>query len=115
MDKFIARQPIFDTQKRVVAYELLFRSGPQNFFTGRDADAASSQLIDDSLHVFGIDAQPAPGYYYTRQPQIRITKDFDKKLWLSLSAEIATMLRASLALPTWQGPGRRSLSEICPK
>jgi hypothetical protein len=35
----------------------------------------------------GIDAQPAPGFYYTRQPQIRITKDFDKKLWLSLSAE----------------------------
>jgi len=55
VDKFIARQPIFDTQKRVVAYELLFRSGPQNFFAGRDADAASSQLIDDSLHVFGID------------------------------------------------------------
>jgi len=39
-----------------VAYELLFRSGPENFFSGRDADQASSQLIDDSLHVFGIDA-----------------------------------------------------------
>ncbi len=56
MDKFIARQPIFDAKKRVVAYELLFRSGPENFFSGRDADRASSQLIDDSLHVFGIDA-----------------------------------------------------------
>lgn len=56
MDKFIARQPIFDAQKRVVAYELLFRSGPENFFSGRDPDRASSQLIDDSLHVFGIDA-----------------------------------------------------------
>ncbi len=56
MNKFIARQPIFDTKKQVVAYELLFRSGPENFFSATDHDAASAQLIDDSLHVFGIDA-----------------------------------------------------------
>ena len=55
MNKFIARQPIFDTRQKVVAYELLFRSGPENFFSAPDADVASAQLIDDSLHVFGID------------------------------------------------------------
>jgi len=55
LNKFIARQPIFDTRQKVVAYELLFRSGPENFFSAPDADVASAQLIDDSLHVFGID------------------------------------------------------------
>ena len=34
-----------------------------------------------------IDAQFVPGFVWTRQPQIRITKDFNKTLWLSLSLE----------------------------
>ncbi len=34
-----------------------------------------------------IDAGFIPGFEFARLPQIRITKDFNKKLWLSLSAE----------------------------
>lgn len=34
-----------------------------------------------------IDAQYVPGFVWKRQPQIRVVKDFDKRLWLSLSAE----------------------------
>lgn len=34
-----------------------------------------------------IDSQYVPGFVWKRQPQIRITKDFNQKLWLSLSAE----------------------------
>jgi hypothetical protein len=34
-----------------------------------------------------IDAQYVPGFSWTRQPQIRLTKDFDKSLWLALSLE----------------------------
>jgi hypothetical protein len=34
-----------------------------------------------------IDAQFVPGFVWTRQPQIRITKDFNKTLWLSVSLE----------------------------
>lgn len=34
-----------------------------------------------------IDAQYVPGFVWARQPQIRITKDFDKTLWVALSAE----------------------------
>ena len=36
-----------------------------------------------------IDSNFLPGFVYKRQAQIRITKDFDKKLWISLSAENA--------------------------
>ena len=35
----------------------------------------------------GIDAGYMPGFVYKRQPQIRLTKDFGGKLWLSVSAE----------------------------
>lgn len=34
-----------------------------------------------------IDAQYVPGFVWARQPQVRITKDFDKELWFSVSAE----------------------------
>lgn len=36
-----------------------------------------------------IEPQFVPGFVWARQPQIRVTKDFDRKLWLSLSAEQA--------------------------
>jgi hypothetical protein len=34
-----------------------------------------------------IEAQYVPGFTWTRQPQFRIVKDFDKKLWLAISVE----------------------------
>jgi EAL and modified HD-GYP domain-containing signal transduction protein len=54
-DCFVARQPIFDTQRQVHGYELLFRSGPLNQFAHGDGDEASRRLIGDTLSVFGLD------------------------------------------------------------
>ena len=34
-----------------------------------------------------IEAQYVPGFVWARQPQIRLTKDFDKQFWLAVSAE----------------------------
>jgi hypothetical protein len=34
-----------------------------------------------------IDAQYVPGFVWARQPQIRLTKDFNKQLWIAVSAE----------------------------
>jgi hypothetical protein len=34
-----------------------------------------------------IDDQYAPGFVWARQPQLRVTKDFDQTLWFALSAE----------------------------
>jgi hypothetical protein len=34
-----------------------------------------------------IEAQYVPGFSWARQPQFRITKDFDKQLWLAVSVE----------------------------
>ena len=34
-----------------------------------------------------IDAQYVPGFVWARQPQIRLTKDFNKELWIAISVE----------------------------
>ena len=55
-----------------------------------------------------IDAQYIPGFSFTRQPQIRIAKDFDKTFWAAVSLEnpqttfspSPTALSASAASPT---------------
>jgi c-di-GMP-related signal transduction protein len=52
-EKFIARQPIFDTRLRVYAYELLFRGGPENFFQPRTHSSAS--VIADATTLFDLD------------------------------------------------------------
>ena len=54
-EHFVARQPIFDRDRKVYAYELLFRSGLDNYFCMVDGDMASSQVIADSFLVFGIE------------------------------------------------------------
>jgi len=56
MRVFVARQPIFDKLKRVVAYELLFRSGFENFFSANNGDAASQTVMSSAVHIFGLAA-----------------------------------------------------------
>jgi len=53
MQVFVARQPIFDRLRRVVAYELLFRSGTENVFRTTNGDTASLSVISSGIHVFG--------------------------------------------------------------
>lgn len=53
--EFVARQPIFDDRGRLAAYELLFRSGPENVFAHDDPDEASRSVINDSLEVHGFE------------------------------------------------------------
>jgi EAL and modified HD-GYP domain-containing signal transduction protein len=49
MNTLVARQPIFDRQLRVHAYELLFRSGPENVFPLVDGASATSRVLDTGL------------------------------------------------------------------
>jgi EAL and modified HD-GYP domain-containing signal transduction protein len=51
---FIARQPVFDSEKNVFGYELLFRSGRDNFFSNTDGDNASARTISNTMHVMGL-------------------------------------------------------------
>lgn len=49
---YIARQPILDAQKNLVAYELLFRDGPNNKFPDIEAEQATSRLLSE--HFFAV-------------------------------------------------------------
>ena len=54
MQAFIARQPILDLNQKIYGYELLFRSGLDNFFHHPDPDQASSKVLADSFFLMGI-------------------------------------------------------------
>ena len=53
---FVARQPIFRKTKKVFGYELLFRSGQENFADPSiDGDIATSNVVTNSFLVIGLD------------------------------------------------------------
>lgn len=51
---FLARQPIYDRQRRVFGYELLFRA-PQGLRGATTADQQSASLISEAILAFGLD------------------------------------------------------------
>ncbi|MCU0289126.1 MAG: HDOD domain-containing protein [Acidobacteria bacterium] len=84
-DIFVARQPIFDKYQKIYGYELLFRSGLENFFDQKlDIDFASSKTLLDTLLLFGID---------------QLTQG--KKMFLNFSKKVL-LSEVALALPKEQ-------------
>jgi len=55
MDRFMARQPVFDRRMEIVGYELLHRSGPANVFVPCDGDQASTRVISDACFLHDLD------------------------------------------------------------
>ena len=55
MFAYVARQAIYDTQKRVLGYELLFRDGVQNCFPDISPDEATSSLLAQSHLSIGVE------------------------------------------------------------
>jgi EAL and modified HD-GYP domain-containing signal transduction protein len=47
---FFARQPIFDKNNNVIAYELLYRNGYENSYTGTNDDEATISVIINSFY-----------------------------------------------------------------
>lgn len=56
MQLHVARQPIFNKQKQIVAYELLHRDAPgSNAYMATDGNAATSSVITSAFLSFGLD------------------------------------------------------------
>ncbi|MCU1339398.1 MAG: diguanylate phosphodiesterase [Bryobacterales bacterium] len=56
VEVFVARQPIFDRNRKVWGYELLFRSSASAMhFDGSDASSATRQVISNSMLSIGFD------------------------------------------------------------
>lgn len=56
MEIFVARQPIFDRQKRVYGYELLYRKGNLASSDITDSDSATSEVVTNSMLLIGIES-----------------------------------------------------------
>lgn len=72
-DIFVARQPIFDVKQRVFAYELLFRSGPENYFRpGSHPDLPTSSVISNGMFVgLGTLTDQKPAFInFSREPLV---------------------------------------------
>ncbi len=52
---YVARQPIFDKNKKIFAYELLFRDGTANCVPDIDGDVATTSLLANTFFTIGID------------------------------------------------------------
>lgn len=55
MNVYLARQPIFDRRQKVVAYELLYRTGESNFNLEKDGTRATTELLSTALLDIGLD------------------------------------------------------------
>ena len=55
MYSYVARQPILNLNKEVVAYELLFRDGEDNKFPNVDANQATSSILTHNQLTMGIE------------------------------------------------------------
>lgn len=51
MEVFVARQPIFNIDNRVVSYELLYRNDNVNSFPNIDGDQATADVIINSFLI----------------------------------------------------------------
>jgi EAL and modified HD-GYP domain-containing signal transduction protein len=71
LDVFVGRQPIYDRQLDVFAYELLFRSGEVNQAGVLDGDQATSQVILNTFMEIGLETIVG-----TKQAFINLTRDF---------------------------------------
>ncbi len=55
MESFVARQPIFNRRKGLFGYELLYRSGMDNAFSGTDGDMATARVLSSTFLNIGMD------------------------------------------------------------
>ncbi len=52
---YVARQPIFDKNRSIYAYELLFRDGTANYVPDIDGDVATTTLLANTFFTIGLD------------------------------------------------------------
>lgn len=55
MDVYVARQPIFGKNRKIYAYELLFRGGVSNAFPDIDGDTATSKVLATTFLTMEMD------------------------------------------------------------
>lgn len=80
MEHFLARQPIHDRNGKIFGYELLFRSGLDNFFDYSDPDRASSRVIANSFLLFSIEEMTGGARAFLNFTRDVLVQDFGSVL-----------------------------------
>jgi c-di-GMP-related signal transduction protein len=75
MDVFVARQPIFDRDRRPAGYELLFRSSLENVFSGVDGSRATAEVIEHGFVLIGARALTEGQRAFINFPRELIVRD----------------------------------------
>ena len=94
MELHVARQPIFDASKTVIAYELLHRdSRLVNEYAAQDADQATSSVLTSSFLTLGLDTLTEGKMAYVNFTQYLLTQGIptllpQEQLGIELSPEI---------------------------
>jgi len=74
MEIYVARQPIFNKNKRLYGYELLFRDGLSNAFPDIDGDTATSKLLSNSFFSIGMNQLTSGKTAFINFPQSLLLK-----------------------------------------
>jgi len=69
MEVYVARQPIFNKNKKLFGYELLFREGLSNAFPDIDGDTATSKLLSNSFFSIGMNQLTSDKKAFINFPQ----------------------------------------------
>lgn len=80
----VGRQPIFDKHRRVFAYELLFRTPDQSTAGVKDPDAATAQVLINTLADIGLEriAGPEPLFVNCTRYFLENEPILDPKQWV---------------------------------
>jgi c-di-GMP-related signal transduction protein len=90
---FVARQPIFDRDQKLFGYELLFRQGVENFFSGENVEAACKHTLDTSL-LMGLDLLCGDAYAF-----INCTREVLLKGYMNLLSPRSTAVEILESVP----------------
>mgnify|MGYP003563554486 CR=1 FL=1 len=82
-DVYVARQPIFDKNKHIYAYELLFRDGTANHVPDIGGDEATTTLLANTFFTIGMDTLAGGRKLFINYTQNLL----EKKIPLLLSKE----------------------------
>lgn len=80
MRAFIARQPVFDRERRVCAYELLFRNGIVNAVDEVDGTGATTHVMTASALLFGVETLVGDKKAHVKLTREALVRDYGQLL-----------------------------------
>ena len=82
MDIFVSRQPLFDRQRHVVAYDLHYRTGRLQA-VGGNPDEIARKMVNNTMLGFGLDTLIGPVYLGTGEQHVFLGRELTQEREMS--------------------------------